>query len=314
MPWSEYQRQPARHVRDGSHDRPSPAVSGHTLGLVARDLSIKEEIVRATVENALGVPVEQYDDGSQPGMHDLAICFGDDVRGAVEVTSDADEQALSTLGTLHKRGRNLWEPAQLRLSWALQTKADVSVKGLETDVELSLARFEDNGLRTVDDYAVEDWAEHQLRTRGEADNEVVRAWRRLRAAGVIRAIGGDAQRPAVSVHPEIGGGSWDGNADVVTDWIEAFCSAPENADNIQKLSRAGAREAHLAVFAHLRDDLWEVCSAIDDRRNAGVLPSLAPILPTPITTIWLFCTPALGGSTALTWGQDHGWSRVPIIR
>lgn len=286
----------------------------YILSLVARGLSIKEEIVRATVERALGVRVRQHDDGSQPGMYDLDICYSDRTWGALEVTSDADERALDTLGTLSKRERDLWEPTQLRMSWGLHTQSHVSVKSLEADLEPSLVLFEANGMRMVDDYVIEEQAVARHLAGGKPNDDIVGAWSKLRAAGVIRAFAADAQRPVISVHPEMGGGSWDRNADVVSNWIEEFCAAPERADNIEKLSRVRDREAHLAVFVHLSNDLWSVWSAIEDRRNTGVLPMRTPLLPAPITTIWLFSTPAGDNSTALTWKIHDGWSRVPVVR
>lgn len=51
-------------------------------------LRLEEVWAQRCIAFALGVPVTQHDDGSQPGMHDLNIEYADRSPGAVEVTSD----------------------------------------------------------------------------------------------------------------------------------------------------------------------------------------------------------------------------------
>jgi hypothetical protein len=278
-----------------------------------RELSAEEKIVRSTVGNALGVPVVQYDDGSKPGMYDLDICYDTRSWGALEVTSDTDGLARSTLSTLYKRNRDVWEPGSLRWSWGVQASAHVMVKDLEAVVEDSLAKFEAEGLRTVDDGIISDRIVRIAISGSDARDSVVGAWRSLRATGVIRVSAVESDNPAVHVYVEAGGGSWDGRADLVCDWIESFCAAPSCADNLEKLAKADGREAHLAVFARLSNELWEVWNAIDDAQDGLILPERAPQLPRPLKVVWLFSTPTRGGRSALTWSSESGWSRVPIV-
>ncbi|MEU4190831.1 hypothetical protein AB0E69_02940 [Kribbella sp. NPDC026611] len=273
-------------------------------------MSAKEERVKATLEKVLGVRVEQHDDNSRPSMYDLEIRYEDRPWAAIEVTSDADERALSTLGTLTKRGRFLWQSPRLGLTWGLHTRSDVLVQALEGVVEDSLAAFEAGGLRAVDDDTFQEQLAYERFAGQKLDNAGLEAWRALSAVGVIRASASEAETPAIAVFPELGGGSWDGGADLVVDWIEEFCARPASADNLAKLERSGAAETHLAVFAHLSDELWAVCSAIEDRPGTGVLPSREPQLPAAVGNIWLFTTPSRGG--ALTWSRSGGWQRVSI--
>jgi hypothetical protein len=72
---------------------------------------------------------------------------------------------------------------------------------------------------------------------------VVDAWLAVRNMGVIRAMsyahsGGIA---AISVHVQLGGGSWDGSADAIADWIGVFAAGPTRGDNLLKLAAAPGR-------------------------------------------------------------------------
>jgi hypothetical protein len=72
------------------------------------DLRLKdvdEVLAQAAVAAALRQPVKRMDDGSQPGMCDLAIQYSDGRSGAVEVVSTRDDRteqlASATLGKGH---------------------------------------------------------------------------------------------------------------------------------------------------------------------------------------------------------------------
>lgn len=277
------------------------------------DPSIEEELVRLTVRQALGVPVEQHDDQSQPGMYDLDICYSDRPWAALEVTSDVDRMAMSTLGTLDKRNRSSWESSRITRDWGLYTTSHVSVRALEREVEDALALFEQSGLHQLDEYALQERYAIAMLT-GARPDAVVTAWAGLHQAGVISAYSYEAAgKPTVSVYTNVGGGGWNGDPDVVVPWIEGFCRDPERADNLLKLSRAADIDgAHLAVLARLRDDLFEVWSALDAYRRPELLPTRAPTLPSPITAVWLFARPPRG-SSALTWSQGNGWRRVQVV-
>jgi hypothetical protein len=63
----------------------------------------EEAWARAIISAELGLPVEEHDDGSSPGMYDLRI----DPKGrsgAVEVTACADPEATETWNLINRRG------------------------------------------------------------------------------------------------------------------------------------------------------------------------------------------------------------------
>jgi hypothetical protein len=59
------------------------------------DLRGEEKVVAATIAATVGLRVEQHDDGSRPGMHDLNIMTADGAcLAAVEVVAAADPDSI----------------------------------------------------------------------------------------------------------------------------------------------------------------------------------------------------------------------------
>jgi hypothetical protein len=82
-----------------------------------RTLRNNEEWVRQTLDSTLGVPVEQNDDGSQPGLHDLNIVYPNGPHAAVEVTAAVDAASTELWNIAYREGR--WEESDLAGGWSV---------------------------------------------------------------------------------------------------------------------------------------------------------------------------------------------------
>ena len=80
----------------------------------------EEEWVRRQMSAALGVPVEQHDDGSSPGMHDLTILYNDRPHAAVEIKAAADGEMIAFYRRM-KEGR--WIDPDLAGGWSVHVHA-----------------------------------------------------------------------------------------------------------------------------------------------------------------------------------------------
>lgn len=86
----------------------TPGATGNKPAQRRRSLRPEEESARAMISHALGIPVEQHDDGSRPGMHDLDIVHDDVTRAAVEVTAAADAASIE-LWNLMNGAHRRWQ-------------------------------------------------------------------------------------------------------------------------------------------------------------------------------------------------------------
>jgi hypothetical protein len=73
--------------------RRSPTAEPPRFGSM-KPLRPEEEWARDIISQTLSVPVEQHDDNSRDGMHDLWIVYPDRPPAAVEVTAAADPEAI----------------------------------------------------------------------------------------------------------------------------------------------------------------------------------------------------------------------------
>lgn len=289
------------------------SVWGFTLADVSKqrykDPSPEEEFVRACLERALGVPVTHHDDNSEPSMYDLEINYVDRPAAPVEVTSDANRKAMGTLKSLPKYDDGFWSAPTLQNSWLLHTHKTPPLKPLYAQAEKTLATLERLGISDFEDWHVEKWERQRDRKTPGAD-QAAEAGQLLRKCGIIRASATPAgsNGAVIALAIELGGGAWTGSGESIVPWIESFTSDPTCSDNIRKL--AGAGEAHLAVYAHMNSVPYPVWRALEDHRDAGVLPTTAPNLTSPITHVWLFPVPQ--ASTGVAWAPDRGWFRFPL--
>jgi hypothetical protein len=262
-----------------------------------------EEFVRLCIARVLGVPVCAHDDGRRASMYDLVIRYPDRVPAPVEVTSDVDERAAGTLNTLDKMyGQDAWDAPSLERSWSLQTVVTPNLRQLKAHAEAGLRALELAGLTEFESQV------HRWGGRAGGGSPVGAAAEALAACGVERAVSSPGQtEPKIRVYPMLGGGSWDGSAECVVAWIDAFVAAPRCADNLRKLAVPGAMEGHLAVYAHMTAAPWPVWRALVDHYGTQVVPAALPTLPAPVTHLWLLPSP--GESTGLAYDPGRGWFR-----
>jgi hypothetical protein len=233
-------------------------------------------------------------------MYDLEIRYNDRPVAPAEVTSDVDEKAAATLNTLYKMDeKGAWAAPSLERNWSLQTVMGLNLKKLKAHAEKSLRVLEQAGFTQF---------EAQVHRWRAGDQAVSDAANKLADCGVERAVSSPGRSETrIEVLPALGGGSWDGSAELVVEWINEFVASPRCADNLKKLTVAGATEGHLAVYAHMTQVSWPVWRALIDHYGTQVVPTTLPALPTPITHLWLFPSP--GGTTGLAYDPLQSWYR-----
>jgi hypothetical protein len=77
--------------------------------LTMKALRPEEEWARDIISRTLSLPVEQHDDGSKDGMHDLWIVDGDTSEAAAEVIAAADSESIKLWKLANSGGRWLVE-------------------------------------------------------------------------------------------------------------------------------------------------------------------------------------------------------------
>jgi hypothetical protein len=280
---------------------------------LAKKLPPDEEYVRVCLERHLGTQVEQYDDGSRPGMHDLNIVYTDRPAAPVEVSSDVNGARLATLSQLQKKADGgVWHSSRLARVWLLQAHSTLKVKDFWAVAEPHLALLE-----SVQTFHFHASAVHHARIGAHfADVPVsptLQAQVELTRLGVMQAQSylpdSAVDQPGARLVLQGSGTTSGDDADSVVSWLNAFTTDPTRQDNLKKLRSpaVASSEAHLAVFADLNQVPFTVWRSIEDHENSGVLPIEAPILPQPVTHVWLFASP--GGRTGLTWSAATGWNR-----
>jgi hypothetical protein len=271
----------------------------------------EELIAAATIAAVLSIPVTQHDDGTSASMYDLDLNYPGRQPVPAEVTIATDDVLRSTLGFIGKNDADAWSAPDLGRDWSLHTEGGPPMRKLMGDAHAHLRLAEEAFIEVLDDgIAVCRAVEWRYSGRSGSD-PIVEAWQALRGMGVIRAMSHalSDETAEIRVHVQLGGGSWDGSADCVSSWIGTVAADPKRADNIKKLANAEG-EAHLVVFADIAGVEWSVWRALVDHYGTGVLPTIDPLLPAPITHVWIF--PVWGGATVLAWSTE-GWRRVPLV-
>ena len=113
-----------------------------------RTLRGEEEWARLTLIAELGVPVEQHDDGTQPGMYDLEIAYPDRVPGAVEVTMALDPES-HVLWNLVNGGDGVWILAGLDGGWMVTLEPTARAARLRNHLPGLLRDLEAVGIRQL---------------------------------------------------------------------------------------------------------------------------------------------------------------------
>ncbi len=260
------------------------------------ELRGEEQWVAAVIGATLGLEVEQYDDGSQPGMHDLNI-KGPDGAAAVEVTAAADSDSIQLWKLVNGKDERWIVPA-LAGGWMLFLEPTARAKLLLKELPAFLGELESQGVRTIG----------RQRRREEAAGSVEA---RARQLGIVSGSQSGTEYPgsiyfSVQRSPELTGGMVDETGAAVPGWVRDFLLDPHQADVLGKLARSGADERH--AFILLPGFTTAPFGVVDMLlREDGVVPLQAPDLPGEVTHVWLasFWTRGSG----LRWSLEGGWQR-----
>jgi hypothetical protein len=262
------------------------------------DLRTEEKVAAATIAATLSSRVEQNDDGSRPGMHDLNILAADGTSAAVEVTAAADPDSIQLWKLVNDRD-DRWTVPDLQGGWMLQLEPTARAKRLLKDLPAFLEELEGEDITEIP---------RQLRRHEEPGSVEARA----RVLGIVSGNQSSTDFPGsiyltIERSPERTGGVVDSTGSAVTQWVRDFLMDPHQSDVLGKLERSGASERHafilvpafsLAPFGVV-DMLWR------DERHA--VPTAPPHLPEQVTHVWLMAFWTIG--SGLRWSPDSGWER-----
>jgi hypothetical protein len=258
----------------------------------------EEEWARAVMQRSLGVPVEEHDDGSLPGMHDLNIMYADEPPAAAEVTSAADPDATALWKLVNSGGRRI-EP---NLDGGWMAVLDLSARGRRVLAELPgiLRDLESRGVshvlsdegrsRTADQQLAHDLGIKNLRQSG------------TNFRGSIYFTLEPPPARTSGVVPDDGG--------PLAVWLGDFLREPRRSDNLDKLDRSGSAERHMFVLV---PGFAEAPFAVADllMRDNAPLPITAPNLPSEVTHVWAASRWASG--SGMRWDPAGGWSNFSNV-
>lgn len=258
----------------------------------------EEKVVAATIAATLGLRVEQHDDGSRPGMHDLNIMTADGGPAAVEVTGAADPDSIQLWKLVNGRDER-WTDPSLQGGWMLHLEPTARAKRLLKELPAFLEELEGKGVTEIP----------SQRRRQEVPESIEG---RARVLGIVSGNQSGTDFPGsiyltIERSPERTGGVVDSTGSAVPDWVRDFLLDPHQSDVLGKLARSGATERHAFILVpgfsiapfSVVDMLW--------RDGDDVVPTRSPHLPDQVTHVWLMSFWTIG--SGLRWSPDWGWER-----
>lgn len=254
-----------------------------------QELRSEERWAAAVIQRTLGVPVEQHDDGSLPGMHDLAIRYPDGTAGAVEITAAADAESIQ-LWNLMNGKRERWLADGLQGGWLVTLEPTARAKRLLAELPGLLADLEEHDLTAVPD--------RHARLSATASD-----------LAIVDAFQGGTDFPGsiyvtIELPEERSGRMVANTGDALAAWIGDFLSHPDRSDVLHKLERADAAEAHaFAIVPGFSTAPFGVTDLL--MRGNAPLPTKAPRLPRPVTHVWAMSTWSAG--VGMRWCPQLGW-------
>lgn len=261
------------------------------------ELRDEEKVVAATIAATLGLRVEQHDDGSQPGMHDLHI-FTVDGLAAVEVTAAADSESIQLWKLINGREERWIEP-DLQGGWMVHLEPTARANRLLKELPALLKELEGKGVTQIPSQR----ARHEVRGSLEG---------RARSLGIVSGDQSGTEFPGsiyltIERPRERAGGMVDNTGSAVPQWVRDFLLDAHQSDVLGKLARSGATERHafilLPAFSTapfgVFDMLW--------RDQDDVVPTRSPKLPDEVTHVWLMSFLVEG--SGLRWSPEGGWQR-----
>lgn len=262
------------------------------------ELRGEEKVVAATIAATLGLRVEQHDDGSRPGMHDLNIMTAEGGPAAVEVTAAADPDSIQLWKLVNGRDER-WTVPTLQGGWILHLEPTARAKRLLKELPAFLKELEGKGVTEI-----------PSQRRRQEMPQSIEGW--ARALGIVSGNQSGTDFPGsiyltIERSPERTGGVVDSTGSAVPGWVRDFLLNPHQSDVLGKLARSSAGERHAFILVPgfsiapfgVVDMLWR---DVDD-----VVPTRSPHLPDQVTHVWLMAFWTIG--SGLRWSPDWGWER-----
>lgn len=262
------------------------------------ELRGEEKVVAATIMTTLGLKVEQHDDGTQPGMHDLNIATADGSLAPVEVTAAADPDSIQLWKLVNERDER-WTVPDVQGGWILHLKPTARAKRLLKELPAFLRELEGQGVTEI----------ARQRRRQEVPESMEG---RARALGIVSGNQSGTDFPGsiyltIEQPHERTGGAVDSTGSAVPGWVRNFLLDSHQSDVLGKLARSRARERH--AFILLPGFTTAPFGVVDMllRDEDDVVPTTPPDLPDPVTHVWLMAFWSAG--SGLRWSPNGGWER-----
>lgn len=242
-----------------------------------------------------GVLVKQHDDGTQPGMYDLAVMYPDRPTAAVEVTTATDPHATALWRLVNPPGAR-WTDDRLTGGWAVAVRPAARGKRLQQDLPPILLDLERDG---IDALGSADW-----RWPGPIHSGATEL-------GVTHAMRGGTSYPGsiyitIDLPDEQSVGMVAADGDALSAWLTEWVRDPSRSDNLRKLAASGQPERHLVVilrgFSATPFDVQDLLL-----RDDPPLPTQSLDLPPEITHAWTMS--GWSSRHGLRWDPDTGWSK-----
>jgi hypothetical protein len=246
-------------------------------------------------KQGLGAPVEQHDDGSRPGMHDLTIRYPTRAAAAVEISAAAAPESVELWKLMNDNQGGRWHVEGLRGGWLVAVLPSARQKRLQTELPSLLSGLEAAGIRDL-----QPDVDHGLPWSKVADDLRVASARQSAGTqfpgSVYLTIKEPIDRRAGFISP---------GSEAIVAWVGEFLGSPKQADVLLKLKRSGAEERHAFVlvpgFSIAPFPVAELLI-----RDDPPLPGASPLLPEEVTHVWIAGTWSAG--RAFYWSPDIGWS------
>lgn len=242
-----------------------------------------EKYARNLVSQALGVPVDRYEDGLAPSQVDALIRFPSE-DAALEIISNHDSEFNAQWNALEKIGHEMFISG-LAGRWAIQLARWAKIRTVRRRLPALLRGIDEAGeLR------------ENLRGRQLPHS--------LTAIGVL-ALHRIISEPdgKVSLSVEGWSGTANGAGDVVPRWVEQVLAI--QSDVPAKLKAHPAAQKHVFIWTTIGSDYGVQFQL---KNQDGPLPTDAPVLPDGVTHIWV--AGSFTNQEFMAWFPERGWWRM----
>lgn len=254
-----------------------------------------ELIARDLMSHALGVAVEQNDDGSEPGMFDFRFRLQGDRLAAAEMTTLTDEDSRAW----QSEGRREPRIVGSRRHWLVQSRGpNVRFKEVLRHLENAAPLLEAHDVTDPRDLASFDPLTQDPSVRWLRQDNI-----RVHSVEAIPEHHGRVYPLAAPA------GSFVGNSLQPTlEWLEAELATQRYDGEFDKLASSGLPERHLVLRIDMHGVPHTHYFALTDRTIS--LPTRPPEVPSrDLTGLWLI--PEFPTSL-IWWTTNSGWQRQPL--